>query len=87
MIDESTLTPNQSWLLAQIRSEWPDAIAPLTIKAEMGVARRLGAAVDESRIFRDLDELKKMGLVADTLGGLQMVPVKREAKVTQGMMF
>jgi hypothetical protein len=83
-MDESRLNPNQTWLLTAIRREGP--ISSMQLKADMVVANKFGAGLDESRIFRDLDDVKQGGLILDTLGGWVNL-VKKEVRQLQGVLF
>lgn len=84
VMDESKLSPTQAWLLLAIRREGP--ISSMQLKADMAVANKFGAGLDESRIFRDLEELKRGALILDTLGGwvsVKQVEKPKPAKLEQ----
>lgn len=61
------MTPNQLWLLSAIGRE--GTITTLQLKADIGVANKFGAGVDESRLIRDLGELQRAGEIREN-GGL-----------------
>lgn len=83
MPDEATLTNNQSWLLMAIRRE--ESLTALQLKADMGVANKFGAGLDESRLFRDLKELEGLKLVKETAGMYEPLraEVAKETKAKQ----
>lgn len=80
------LTPFQSWLLDSIRKEGP--LSAGTLKSDCRTLTRAGVAgLDENRVFRDLAELERLGLVVDTLGGWLPVYPAETVKAKQREMF
>jgi len=77
------LTPLQDWLLVAIRKEGP--LKAGTLKTDARTAKRGGAVgIDENRVFRELDELKRLGLIESTLAGwMPVYPAEQPAKPKQ----
>lgn len=84
-MNESTLSPTATYCLATIRREHP--VMASVLRSDIRTRNNSGPSdLDENRVFRSLDELQGLGLIAETLGGWRPVYSEPVAKAKQGQL-